>query len=126
MIKGTHDDHDDENVVEIADEKDGSNNRGIPEADDEAHHDQISKEFGDKYIGMKILLPNGESSSEAVIHSRKRIADGTRLIGKENPNPILDTRVYVVTFPDGSQDEYTANMIAESLYLSVEWNILNC
>ena len=120
LIKGTHDEHDDENTIEFVNEKDGSINHGVPEADDESYHEQISKEFGDRYIGMKVLLPNGESLSEAVIQSRKRTADGTRLVGKENSNPILDTRVYVVTFPDGSQDEYTANMIAESLYSSVD------
>ena len=32
----------------------------------------------------------------------------------------MDTRVYTVQFPDGSKDEYTANMIAESLYSNVD------
>ena len=119
LIKGTDDNPSDDNI-EFPDDSDGTGNLGIPEADDEAYHDEITKEFGDKYIGMKVLLPNGESLSEAVIQARKRTADGSHLVGKENSNPILDTRVYVVTFPDGSHDEYTANKIAESLYSSVD------
>jgi hypothetical protein len=31
-------------------------------------------------------------------------------------NPLLDTRVYEVEFTDGAVAEYTANLIAESLY----------
>jgi hypothetical protein len=32
-----------------------------------------------------------------------------------NSNPILGTRAYEVSFPDGSTNSYAANMIAESL-----------
>ena len=121
LIKGAHEEHNaEDDTIEFIDDNDGSTNHGVPEADDETYHDQISKEFGDKFIGMKVLLPNGDALSEAIVQSRKRTADGTQLVGKENSNPILDTRVYVVSFPDGSQDEYTANMIAESLYSSVD------
>ena len=35
---------------------------------------------------------------------------------KANPNPILDTRVYEVEFPNGRTAEYAANVIAENLY----------
>ena len=120
LIKGAYNDLDEEDdTIDFVDENDESKNYGMPDADDGTYHDQISKEFGDRYIGMKVLLPTGDSLSEAVIQSRKRTADGAHLVGKGNPNPILDTRVYVVPFPDGSKDEYTANMIAESLYSSV-------
>lgn len=121
LIKGATDEFGaEDDTIEFVDQKDGTSNNGIPEADNDEYHEQISKEFGDKYIGMKVLLPNGDALSEAIIQSRKRTVDGTRLVGKENSNPILDTRVYIVSFPDGSQDEYTANMIAESLYSSVD------
>lgn len=92
----------------------------VPNADDDLYDESISKEFGDKYIGLKVLVPNGDLQQEATILSRKRTADGERLVGKENHNPLLDTRVYTVQFPDGSKDEYTANMISESLYSSVD------
>lgn len=37
-------------------------------------------------------------------------------IGKYNKTPILDTRIYEATFPDGHTAEYAANIIAECLY----------
>ena len=33
---------------------------------------------------------------------------------------ILDTRVYEVQFPDGHTEEYAANIIAESLYSTID------
>ena len=38
------------------------------------------------------------------------------LIGTRNSNPILDTRIYNVEFPDGSVEEFTTNLISESLF----------
>jgi hypothetical protein len=35
-------------------------------------------------------------------------------------NPILDTRVYEVEFPDGTINDYAANIIAEALYAQVD------
>ena len=37
-------------------------------------------------------------------------------MGHANPNPILDSRQYVVDFEDGTKDEITANSIAQSMY----------
>ncbi len=37
------------------------------------------------------------------------------LIGHSNANPILDTRLYEVEFPDGSEATYSANVIAENM-----------
>jgi len=34
-------------------------------------------------------------------------------------NPILDTRVYEVEFPDGTMNDYAANILAEALYAQV-------
>jgi hypothetical protein len=36
--------------------------------------------------------------------------------GRANANPMLDSRTYEIEFPDGSSDEYTANVIAENMY----------
>jgi hypothetical protein len=36
--------------------------------------------------------------------------------GRENENPMLDTRNYEIQFPDGRSDAYTANVIAENMY----------
>ena len=42
------------------------------------------------------------------------------LIGNANANPLLDTRLYEVEFPDGDIREYAANVIAESIYSQVD------
>ena len=39
-----------------------------------------------------------------------------------NKNPILDTRVYDVMFPDGAVCQYAANIIAENMYSQVDSN----
>ena len=57
---------------------------------------------------------------EATILSRKHTADGELLVGKENNNPLLDTRVYTVQFPDGSKDECAEKMILESLCSNID------
>ena len=44
----------------------------------------------------------------------------TDLVGQQNNNPILDTRLYDVEIPDGATKEYTANMIAEHIYSQVD------
>jgi hypothetical protein len=41
------------------------------------------------------------------------------LIGHHNQNPILNTRVYLASFPDGHIAEYSANLITEAIYNNV-------
>ena len=55
----------------------------------------------------------------------ERVVDRTknqygRVIGYHNPNPILDTRIYDVMFPDDSILQYAANIIAEHMYSQVD------
>ena len=65
----------------------------MPEADD------YDVDSFDKYLGVDILLSSGDSMLCAVVKTRKRDADGNP-IGKANVNPLLDTRLYKVEFPD--------------------------
>jgi hypothetical protein len=51
----------------------------------------------------------------AKVRGRKRLSDGS-VIGRANPNPILDTRTYEVEFPDGQTAEMAANVIAQNMY----------
>ena len=90
----------------------------IPESDETKYNNLLGKELQDKYVGVRVLLLRGNSYNEAVIKKRKRTADGNYLLGKEDTNPILDTRIYEVEFADGGIGEYGTNMIAESLYSS--------
>jgi hypothetical protein len=70
--------------------------------------DDIDQEAIDMYLHAEVTLPiAGELTSGKVVR-RKRNADGD-LIGKSNANPLLDTRTYVVSSPDGKEAEYSAN-----------------
>jgi hypothetical protein len=51
----------------------------------------------------------------------KRLRDKDGLpIGTANDNPILDTRLYEVEFPDGHTTSLAANVIAENLFSQVD------
>ena len=76
--------------------------------------DVTCKEF-DQYIGAEVLLLKGNSSTTGRVIQRKRDSDGN-LRGKSHANPILDTRIYEVEFPDGEVNEYSANVIAENMW----------
>ena len=74
----------------------------------------------DEYIGANVVLPNAEGIEVLCrVKSRKRHADGTA-IGSRNANPILDTRIFEVEFPDGYTDAFSTNIIAESLYANTD------
>jgi hypothetical protein len=52
----------------------------------------------------------------AKVCGRKCHSDGGTLLGKAQPNPILDTRTYEVEFADGQKTELAANVIAENMF----------
>ena len=84
-----------------------------PEADD------YTSEAYDNYLTAEVVLPHGGESARAKVTARKRDADGNP-IGRRNANPLLDTRLYEVEFPDGSTEAVTANLIAENLFAQVD------
>ena len=88
------------------------------EGDD--NNDPIYSESQDWYIGASVFLPHLGEMSEGKIVSRKRTSDGKSLVGRPNTNPILDTRVYNVEFNDGSVEEFTTNMISESIFDQID------
>jgi hypothetical protein len=73
----------------------------------------------DKYINAQLDLPLQDAMASATVVGRKRDGEGNPL-GVSNANPLLDTRVYEVAFPDGSTEEYAANVIAENMYAQVD------
>ena len=77
--------------------------------------EDIEDDHYDQYIGSDVLLPLGDSFKTGHVTNRKRNADG-KAMGTANSNPILDSREYIVEFPDGAEAEYSANVIAESMY----------
>ena len=57
------------------------------------------------------ILSSGDSILRAVVKTRgERDANGNP-IGKANANPLLDTRLYKVEFPDGDIHEYAATSL---------------
>jgi hypothetical protein len=76
---------------------------------------EVTPEYGDNLLNAEILLPRGGVMTKGCVSARKRDSAGI-LTGLADPNPILDTRFYIVDFADGDQAELSANLIAESLY----------
>ncbi len=66
-----------------------------------------------------MLLPQGGEAKKATVVVRKRDHDG-RPIGKRHANPLLDTCLYEVEFPDGSTEAIAANLIAENMLSQVD------
>ena len=77
--------------------------------------DDADPDTYDQYVGAEVLLQKGDQVQSGRVVGRKRKRDGS-LFGSSNVNPILDTRTYEVEFPDGEVAEFSANMIAESMY----------
>jgi hypothetical protein len=83
---------------------------GVPTVE----RDDFDKDAVDMYLKAEVTLPIGGEMLSGKVSSRKRYGDGN-LIGMANANPIIDIRMFVVEFPDGLEDKYSANIIAENL-----------
>ncbi len=77
--------------------------------------DEQQFEHYDRYINAEVLLNHRDQMTTGKVRGRKRENDGS-LRGTGNNNPILDTRSYMVSFEDGSEAEYSANVLAENMY----------
>ena len=73
----------------------------------------------DPLIHANIFLPKGDRSELATVKDRKRNADGL-LIGRKHRNPMLDSRIYIVQFPDGETRDVSYNTLAEHLFSQVD------
>ena len=73
----------------------------------------------DKYLNAEVLLPQGDEMKAGTAKARLKDKDGN-VVGSSNDNPILDTRVYEVVFPDGNIKSYAANEIATNMYSQVD------
>jgi hypothetical protein len=76
--------------------------------------DEFDADAYDPYLNAEVLLPIGGEQLTGTIVGRKRDAAGNP-IGRANVHPILDTREYLVKFPDGQEAAYTANLIAQNM-----------
>ena len=75
----------------------------------------------DNYIDCHVVVPgsDGVTGVLAKVKNRKRDSAGN-LIGSANSNPILDSRVYDLEFPDRKIESYSTNLIAENLFAQVD------
>ena len=55
----------------------------------------------------------------AKVIGRKRNHDGN-FVGRKHKNPILDSRIFIVEFPDGEQREVSYNVLSEHLFSQVD------
>ena len=85
------------------------------DGEDDLTPEEVTPEMGDSYLNAEISVSKGGSLARGRVTGRKRDADGNPM-GRSNPNPILDTRVYEVVFDDGDVTSLTANMIAQAMY----------
>ena len=76
--------------------------------------DSLDDEYFDQYINAAVLLPSEDRIQIGKVTKRKRDAHG-ETIGVAHDKTMLDTREYVVEFPDGTEMELLANKIAEDM-----------
>ena len=86
---------------------------------DESGTPIFENSFGDTLINAEVLLPQGEELQKARVRKRVIGTDGNE-IGEYDSNPLLNTLVYEVEFPDGTIRDYGANVIAENLYSQLD------
>ena len=80
---------------------------------------QFDQPITDRLIHAEVHLPQGESIQSAKVIHRSRDGDGALIVTYDD-NPILNTMLYEVEFPDGEIREYSANVIAENMYRQVD------
>ena len=89
------------------------NDQNISEAGD--FSPEVSE---DTYLNMELAIPRDSDGTEfAKVAKRLRDADCLP-IGKANDNPLLDTRIYEVEYPDGYKAALAAKIIALILVCS--------
>jgi hypothetical protein len=85
----------------------------MPEAD------AFDAQMYDQYISAEVLLPKGDILVPAKVVGRKHDRDGNPM-GIGHSNPLMDTHIYEVQFPDGHTEEFAANTIAENIYSQID------
>jgi hypothetical protein len=72
----------------------------------------------DPLINAEIISPQGDGIAYASVMEKMRAHDGSS-IRSRNKNPLLDSRIYVVKFPDGEMKYVGYNILAE--HISPKW-----
>ena len=64
---------------------------------------------------LEVLLPHGEGLQLAKV-VRRSLDENGKLVGSYSDNPILNSLLYEVEFPDGTTKPYAANMIEQNIH----------
>ena len=94
----------------------------IPEVDDPVDasgHALDQQPAYDQLINAELLISDGSEYQPVRVLGRTKSPSG-RVEGEYDTNPILNTMLYDVEFPDGQVVAYTANIIAENLLSQVD------
>jgi hypothetical protein len=81
--------------------------------------DTFDQPMTDPLINSSVRLAQGDVLQTAKVLGHSINNDGS-VTGTYNDNPILNTFMYDVGFPDGEVKEYSANIIAENMFAQVD------
>ena len=79
----------------------------------------MTEPFYDAIIHAEVLLPQGETVKSAKVKGRSKDSDGN-IVGTYDNNPLLNSMLYDVEFPDGAVKKYAANTITQNMYEQVD------
>ncbi len=75
----------------------------------------------DRLINAEVQLQLGENMTSAKVKARALDSNGS-LVRNYHDNPMMNSIIYEVEFPDGQVKEYSANTIAENMLARVDSN----
>ena len=73
----------------------------------------------DRILNSEVSLQLGEDMAVGKVTRRALNPDG-RVTGTYDENPMLNSMIYEIEFPDGQVKEYAANVIAENMLTQVD------
>ena len=79
----------------------------------------MANSLTDVLISAEVLLPQGEEQQLAKVLRRSVDQDG-KFIGQLHKNPLFNTLIYDIEFPNGDVRKYAANIIAVNLLAQVD------
>jgi hypothetical protein len=76
--------------------------------------DNFEHDVNNHYLTAEVLLPVQGATKTGFVQERALDSD-RKPIGTGNKHPLLDTHKYVVEFPDGMEQIYSANLLAANM-----------
>ncbi len=78
-----------------------------------------SPPMSDILVGVELLLPSGEGTALCKVLRQSVDKDG-KMKGTFDENPMLNSMIYDVKFPDGAVREYRGNIIAQNVLEQID------